>query len=318
MNLLIQVLTFSMVFVAAMAGQRVLGSMLTVRRRLSGGPGAGARAARPTGALLRENAPRHRFLQWVQSATASGGKGGANKLRQDLALAGFEQPGASVWYVIVRFSLAIGLPLALIFGATIAGKPLKGIGALVFPLVLCGVGLVAPRAFIDNRATARRLRMEREFPDALDLLVVCVEAGLGLEAAFLRVASEVRELHPRIAQEFGRMSDELSAGRSRADALRAMAERVDVDAIKSFVALLIQTDALGVSIAQSLRTYSVEMRQARFLKAEEKAMRIPVLISIPLVACLLPVIVIVLLLPSAIDLVRTLGPALAHQTVGPP
>ena len=108
------------------------------------------------------------------------------------------------------------------------------------------------------------------------------------------------------------MSAELTAGRGRSEALRAMAERVNVDSIKSFVALLIQTDALGVSIAQSLRTYSSEMRQSRFLKAEEKAMRIPVLLTVPLVACLMPVIIVALLLPPIIDLMRTLGPALAH------
>jgi tight adherence protein C len=239
-------------------------------------------------------------------------------LRRELSLAGFDQATAPVWYVITRFSLAIGLPLLVVFGPALLGKSIGGIGVIVFPLVLCGLGLVAPRLFVSNRAEARRVQMEQEFPDALDLLVVCVEAGLGLEAAFVRVTAEVAESHPRIAQEFGRMSAELTAGRGRAEALRAMSERVNVDSIKSFVALLIQTDALGVSIAQSLRTYSAEMRQSRFLKAEEKAMRIPVLLTVPLVACLMPVIIVALLLPPIIDLMRTLGPALAHTSgVGP-
>ena len=142
-------------------------------------------------------------------------------------------------------------------------------------------------------------------------MVVCVEAGLGLEAAFVRVAAEVKESHPRIAEEFGRLSDELSAGRGRAEALRALADRLNVDSIRSFVALLIQTDLLGVSIGQSLRTYSAEMRESRFMKAEEKAMRIPVLMTLPIVACFMPVIIVALLLPPAIDVVRTLIPALS-------
>jgi tight adherence protein C len=179
--------------------------------------------------------------------------------------------------------------------------------------VACGAGLIVPRYFITNRADARRAEMEHEFPDALDLLVVCVEAGLGLESAFVRVATEVRESHRRVAEEFGRMSDELSAGRSRADALRALADRVSVDSVKSFVALLIQTDALGVSIAQSLRTYSVEMREARFMKAEEKAMRIPVLMTVPITACFLPAIVVAVLLPPMIDMARNFGPAMKVQ-----
>ena len=118
------------------------------------------------------------------------------------------------------------------------------------------------------------------------------------------------DLHPRIAEEFGRLVAELSAGRSRADALRAMADRTDVDQIRSFVGLLIQTESLGVSIGQTLRTYSVEMREHRFLKAEEKALRIPVLMTVPLIACILPVIVITALLPAIIDLIRNILPAL--------
>jgi len=140
-----------------------------------------------------------------------------------------------------------------------------------------------------------------------------VEAGLGLDAAFIRVGEEIHESHPRIAKEFGRLAEELRAGRSRAEALRAMADRCDVQGIRSFVALLIQTDVLGASVAQTLRTYSAEMRQTRYLRAEEKAMRIPVLMTIPLVVCILPVIVGALLLPAVLDVIRLLGPALRHS-----
>jgi tight adherence protein C len=172
---------------------------------------------------------------------------------------------------------------------------------------------MTPYVFVRRRAGDRRQRIEHEFPDALDLMVVCVEAGLGLEAAFIRVAREVTESHPRIGEEFGRLAEELGAGRGRADALRAMAVRVDVENINAFVALLIQSDALGVSIAQSLRTYSTEMREARFLKAEEKAMRIPVLMTMPIVVCFMPVVIVALLLPPAIDVVRILAPAFSHH-----
>src|SRR6185295_2650166 len=125
-----------------------------------------------------------------------------------------------------------------------------------------------------------------------------------------RVGGEVGESHPRICEEFNIVSDELRAGRTRAEALRNLGDRTDVPAIRSFSALLIQTDTLGTSIAQTLRTYSQEMREDRFLKAEEKAMRIPVLMTIPLVACILPVVVAGLLLPPMIDMVRDMVPAL--------
>lgn len=306
-DLLIQALTFGAVFIVVLLGERALGSAFTVRRRLAGGSVAGASQA---ASIIKTDTVRNPFLGWVQSVMLTDSKD-RSKLRRDLSLAGFDHPAAPAIYVACRLALAIGLPVALTLGYALSGKTPHGVGAVFFPLVLCGFGLVAPRAVIDNLGNGRRTKMEQEFPDALDLMVVCVEAGLGLEAAVIRVSSEVRESHPRIASEFGLLAEEMGAGRGRADALRAMAERVNVDTIKSFVALLIQTEALGVSIAQSLRTYSVEMREHRFLKAEEKAMRIPVLMTVPIVVCFMPVIVVALLLPPAIDMVRTLMPAIA-------
>jgi len=147
----------------------------------------------------------------------------------------------------------------------------------------------------------------------LDLMVVCVEAGLSLDASFVRVGQEMAQSHPGISGEIERVTDQLRAGRARPDALRAMADRTGVSGIKSFVALLIQTEVLGSSIAQTLRTFSSEMRETRFIKAEEKAMRIPVLMTIPLVACILPVIITALLLPAMIDVSQTLMPALTGR-----
>ncbi|WP_293399943.1 type II secretion system F family protein [Phenylobacterium sp.] len=310
-DLAIQAFTFLAVFAVVNLAQRAIGSQLAVRRRLGGGDVSTPQFAE--GSVLRDEKVRNPILLWVQSVTASGETKDTQKLRTDLSLAGFDQPSAPIWYVIVRFSLAIGGPVLLIGGLALAGRPLTGLGAFIFPLAICGLGLVAPKAVLDNRINARREQLEHEFPDALDLMVVCVEAGLGLEAAFVRVAAEVTESHPRIADEFGRLADELAAGRGRAEALRALAERLNVDSIRSFVALLIQTDLLGVSIGQSLRTYSAEMRETRFMKAEEKAMRIPVLMTVPIVACFMPVIMVALLLPPMIDVVRTLLPAMAGR-----
>jgi tight adherence protein C len=135
-------------------------------------------------------------------------------------------------------------------------------------------------------------------------MVVCVEAGLPLEAAFIRVGNDTATSHPRIGEEFRTVTEELQAGRTRQEALHSLANRTQVDVVKSFVALLIQTDSLGGSIAQSLRVYAAEMRQHRMLKAEEKAMRIPVLLSVPLVLCILPVIMTAVLLPAAITLAK--------------
>jgi tight adherence protein C len=279
-------------------------AMWDVRRRL----GTSGETVAGTRGVLRTDTTTNPFVKWVQKTTSDDKD--KDKLARDLRMAGFTHPSASAWFVVARFSLAIGLPLGFIVMQALNPKPITGIPLIIFALALCGLGLIAPRAVVDNRAGARRTQLEEEFPDALDLMVVCVEAGLGLEAAFIRVAGDVKESHTRIADEFNRMSDELRAGRSRADALRNLADRADVDAVKSFVALLIQTDSLGTSVGQTLKTYAAEMREHRFLRAEEKAMRIPVLMTIPLVACILPVIVTALLLPPVIDVIRTLVPAL--------
>ena len=141
-------------------------------------------------------------------------------------------------------------------------------------------------------------------------MLVCVEAGLGLEAAFARVGMEMTTSHPLLAEQFGAVVLELRAGRSHEDALRRMADRAGADDIRAFATLLIQSTKLGSSIAQTLRIYASEMREKRRMRAEEKAHRLPVLISIPLVACMLPTMIGVLMLPAAIRVVRAILPAL--------
>lgn len=302
-----ELLIFGAVVLVTVAVMREAERILDQRRRLGGQTVAGSIAG-PS--LLAKRASENAFFRWVQVSTSISDPEERNQLRQALMLAGFSSPNAAVWYVIARFSLAILLPGFFILSQFLAAKPATGLSVVIYPVVLCAIGLFAPSRILASLASSRQQQLEFEFPDALDLMVVCVEAGLSLDAAFVRVGQETRESHPRISEEFERVSEQLRAGRARPDALRAMADRTGVPAIKSFAALLIQTEMLGAGIAQTLRTFSSEMRQTRFIKAEEKAMRIPVLMTVPLVACILPVIVTALLLPAMIDVVRTLMPAL--------
>lgn len=303
----VQILVFGIVVAVSIALLSRITAQAEVRRRLGEQVSA---PAGPVNSLVRDAEVTNPFLLWVQRSTSLSDTRDKAKLARDLALAGIHNPAAPVLYVVARFTLAIGLPLAFLVAQQLTKHPFTGIPLIAGALILCGLGLIAPRAVIDNRVTARKTQLEQEFPDALDLMVVCVEAGLGLEAAFVRVGGEISESHPRISEEIDRTTQELAAGRGRADALRGMADRTDVESVTSFVALLIQTDTLGTSIAQTLRTFANEMREHRFLKAEEKAMRVPVLLTVPLVACILPVIVTALMLPAIIDVVRTLLPAL--------
>jgi len=302
-----ELLIFGAVMLMTLAVMREAQRIMEQRRRLGGQAAAGNLS---TPSLLARRASENAFFRWVQHSTSISDPDERNQLRQSLMLAGFSSPNAAIWYVIARFSLAILLPVLFILLQSMKAKPETGLGVVIWPLILCAVGLLAPSRILKALASSRQQQLEFEFPDALDLMVVCVEAGLSLDAAFVRVGQETKESHPRISEEYERVSEQLRAGRARPDALRAMADRTGVPAIKSFAALLIQTEMLGAGIAQTLRTFSSEMRETRFIKAEEKAMRIPVLMTIPLVACILPVIVTALLLPAMIDVVRTLMPAL--------
>jgi tight adherence protein C len=308
----LQLFTFAIVVMISATLVDQITKLVDVRRRLStevSGASAGQRSASAT--LVRRGQLTNPFLLWVQRSTSLADAKDQAKLARDLAQAGIEHPAAPILYVVLRFGAAIVLPLLFLVWQHLRPEPLTGMRLIMSALGLCAVGLIAPRSLLDNRITARKTQLQQEFPDALDLMVVCVEAGLGIEAAFVRIGREVQESHPRIAQEFDRTAQELAAGRSRAEALRALADRTDVASVKSFAALLIQTDTLGTSVAQTLRIFSNEMRNDRMIAAEEKAMRIPVLITIPLVACILPVIVTALMLPALIDVVRKLLPALA-------
>ena len=274
---------------------------------------AGSGPATATLSSLRAERIESAWLKLVNSIESKGLSLVDTKdaaLRQKLIAAGFPAPYAPRMYTLIRLVLVIALPvLVLAYYWISASSP--SIVKLYVTLVLAAVvGLYAPALYVRIRADQRQRALINAFPDALDLMLVCVEAGLGLEAAFARVGMEMTTSHPLLAEQFGAVVLELRAGRSHEDALRRMADRAGADDIRAFATLLIQSTKLGSSIAQTLRIYSAEMREKRRLRAEEKAHRLPVLISIPLVACMLPTMIGVLMLPAAIRVVRAIIPAL--------
>lgn len=232
-------------------------------------------------------------------------------LRAKLIAAGFPSPLAPRAYSLIRLGLLIGVPVLLFLYLALTGQR-PSITKLYFLAMFAAIlGMYAPVVYLRIKADSRQQELINGFPDALDLMLVCVEAGLGLEAAFSRVGMEITRSHPLLAEQLGAVVLELRAGRTREDALRRMADRAGVDEIRAFATLLIQSTKLGSSIGQTLRIYAAEMREKRRMRAEEKAHRLPVLLSIPLVACMLPVMIGVLMLPAVIRTVRVLLPALA-------
>jgi tight adherence protein C len=231
-------------------------------------------------------------------------------LRSRLVAAGYRQEQAPRVYSLLRLVLVIGLPVALFGLMWISGSRPSLIKLYVIGTIAALAGLYFPSLWVRARAARRQREIINGFPDALDLMLVCVEAGLGLEAAFSRVGMEMTRSHPLLAEQLGAVVLELRAGRSQEDALRRMADRAGADEIRAFATLLIQSHKLGSSIAQTLRIYASEMRERRRMRAEEKAHRLPVLLSIPLVTCMLPVMIGVLMLPAVIRTLRIVVPAL--------
>jgi len=233
-------------------------------------------------------------------------------LRKKLAAAGYTAPEAPQLFTFIRLLLTFLLPATFVIVNMFVPEPVSLFKLYLFGSILALLGLYVPNIWVTKRAERRRQQLVNAFPDALDLMLVCVEAGLGLEAAFDRVGQEMSLSHPVISELLGNLVLELRAGRSREEAMHRMADDAGIDEVRSFATLIIQSDKLGSSIGQTLRIYATEMRLKRRMRAEEKAHRLPVLLSIPLVACMLPVMIGVLMMPAGIRVARQVLPAMAH------
>jgi tight adherence protein C len=296
---IMMIIAFATIAVLSLAFILRVEAGMNVSRRLAGHDPVGE--ARKSKATLVKNEKAKSFLtNWIEKTSSLADTKTGSELSVALVAAGFNSPSAPSIFIAVRFGLAIGLPVLLLALQPIIASQMPRNQVNAAALVMTGIGLILPRIILDAIAKNRRQELIDAFPDGLDLMVVCVEAGLGMDAAFARVGQELRLSRPRLSAELGFMADELRAGRSRAEALRNFAARCDVPDITAFTTLMIQSDSLGSSVGRTLRVYASEMRENRALAAEEKATRIPVLLTIPLVACILPVIATALLLPAAL------------------
>jgi tight adherence protein C len=246
-----------------------------------------------------------------------GGVGNAPRLRYETRdtfwtdLVSAVENGVVRNYYAVRFFLTLCLPAGFLLLAPFFGASLGNQKVVFTGLALCVAGLYLPTFWLSRRIANRQRAVAEGFPDALDMMVVCVEAGLSLDASFNRVGAELTRTHPALATQFALVSLELRAGKSRADALRNLADRIGLDEINSFVTLMIQSDSLGTSISQTLTVHADEMRNKRMMRAEEQAHKLPVKLTIPLVIFILPCMMTVILLPGIIGIIRKLLPALA-------
>lgn len=233
----------------------------------------------------------------------------SERLTELLRQAGYTSASAPRVYTLVRLGLTFLLPLGYVLLAYSSGdEPPSFLKVYLYGSLLALLGLYVPNLYVRAKADRRKEAIVNGFPDCLDLLLVCVESGLGLEAAMDRVGREMTRSHPLVAELLSITVLQLRAGSSRDEAFRKLADLSAVDEIRSFTTLVIQSDKLGTSIATTLRIYAAEMRERRQMRAETKAHRLPVLISIPLVACMLPTMIGTLMLPAIILMVRRIFP----------
>jgi tight adherence protein C len=284
---------FVSLLVAAIALSMTQGATATIERRLGElrGPDAIAvpKAERLTSTLkkLGKLAPQN--------------PSDLGKIRQRLIASGYRNAEA----VTVFFGVRIGLAL-LFFG--LVSSPLLGRRGVLTALCGAALGYLLPNMALGRMAQRRQHRIRLSLPDALDLLVVSVEAGLGLDQAIQRVSEELALAHPELCDELRLVNLELRAGKPRGEALRNLGERTGVDDLTSLTAMLIQTDRFGTSVARSLRVHSETMRSKRKQRAEEAAAKTGVKMVFPLVFCIFPAVWVVTIGPAAIKFVEVLMP----------
>jgi tight adherence protein C len=221
------------------------------------------------------------------------------RIRRRLARAGYYNYGATVIFAAIE----VGLPIVMGAGALVWMGSRRGVILAVLAAI---IGYLLPGFVLGRMVTKRQRQIRNGLPDALDLLIVCIEAGLALDQALLKVSEELALAHPALAEELQTVTNEVRAGKPRMEAFRNFAERTKVDDVRALVAMLIQTDRFGTSIAQALRTHADTARTTRRQHAEERAAKLGVKLVFPLVFCLFPAMYVVTVGPSAIRILRVL------------
>ncbi len=229
----------------------------------------------------------------------------AQKLQRLLMQAGFRSPTTPGIYRAVQLTTMVSFPAIVALLCALLARPLSG--ALLWILAAFVIGFFLPRYALRRMIRSRQQLIRWGLADALDLMVISIEAGLGLNAAMMKVSSELKGVHPDISEEFELANLEIRVGRERDEALRNLADRTGVDDLRSLVAMLIQTDRFGTSIAKAIRAFSDSLRTKRRQRAEQAAQKAAVKLLFPLACFLFPTLFIAILGPAVLQLMDTLG-----------
>jgi tight adherence protein C len=268
--------------------------------------GDGGGAVAPATSVIIEESPVAAFAEKVAeplSRIAPPSAAEAKKLQKQLMHAGYRSANAPVVYRAVQLLSLAFFPAVVALVCAVMGRPL---GSAAFWILAAFVlGFALPRYALRRMIKSRQQRVQWGLADALDLMVVSIEAGLGLNAALVRVGDELKEVHPDVCEELTITNMEIRVGRDRAEALRNLAERTGVEDLRSLCAMLIQADKFGTSIARAVRVYADSLRTKRRQRAEQAAQKAAVKLLFPLACFLFPVLFIALLGPAFINLMDT-------------
>jgi tight adherence protein C len=289
-------LTFSV-----MAGARVRSQ---IKRRAAGISGQAERDKQSEGARsLRGSSLKaaRQLLDYTTKHYATADTKDMKVLRRRLVQAGIYNPRAVGYFFLTRTGLAVGLALAAFF---LAPALTSAAGSKFWMIVGAAgtFGYVAPSFYLDRRIKARKAEHLSGFPDFMDLLVVCADSGLSMEASLARVGNELSDSYPSLCANIHMANLEIRAGRTLSEALEHLSDRLGLEEARSFATLIQQSTELGSSITEALRVYSDDMRHKRLSRAEEKAYALPAKLSIPMMVCIFPVLFVVILLPVIVRL----------------
>lgn len=279
-----------------------------LRRQLASIRHGGARSYRELSERRRRQERRQRIedmLEALGERVTAGKEEGLSSTQQMLVGAGYRSPNAVFTYRGVRLVAAAGLGAAGFFYGTVSGL----VGTDLILLAACGgvAGWLVPYLYVKRRVKKRLGSIQKALPDALDLLVVCVEAGLGLNQALQRVAEEIDRVSPELGEELTLVNLHIRAGDPREEALKGLARRTGLADVEGLVSMMVQTERFGTSIARALRVHADTLRTKRRQRAEESAAKLSVKMLIPLVFFIFPAIFVVILGPAIFPMMEAFG-----------
>jgi tight adherence protein C len=294
--LMLSVLIFLAVGTLAFAVMLGARARSAVRRRaqrvnLDEGASGGGRSLRNSGVKAAQQ-----LIDYATKHYSTTDSKDMKLLRRRLTQAGIYDPRAAQYFFFARLVLAIGGAVVSFFVLPMLNMEGKS-SFWLFVMVAGLLGYLAPSFWLDKRVKAKKAEHQAGFPDLMDLLVVCADAGLAMEASLDRVGRELGEAYPSLAANIHMATLEIRAGRTLSEALDHLGDRLGLDEARSFATLIQQSDELGSSISDALRVYSEDMRHKRMSRAEEKAYALPAKLSVPMMVCIFPTLFVVILLP---------------------